>query len=114
MSLWIGGQPAMAGLPFVRDFRMRVVVTEEHLEVSGVEVEMIGTRSKKPKLDYRWFLERLGREDRREIAALEEFVKGSSENPEFFLEEWLRPLLRHGLSLERAYEVVIESVIWPN
>jgi hypothetical protein len=61
-----------------------------------------------------YFCERLGRDDRREFAALEEFVKGSSENPEVFLEEWLRPLLRHGLSLERAYEVVIESVIRPN
>jgi hypothetical protein len=75
---------------------------------------MIGTRRKKPNLDYRWSLERLGREDMREIVALEEFVKGSSENPEVFLEEWLRPLLRQGLSLERAYEVVIEIVIRPN
>ena len=55
-------------------------------------------------------------EDKRmsEIIALEEFVKGTSENPEAFLEEWLRPLMRQGLSLERAYEVVIESVIRPN
>ena len=75
---------------------------------------MIGTRRKKPSLDYRWFLERLEREDMREIVALEEFVRGSSEDPEGFLEEWLRPLLKQGLSLERAYEVVIESVIRPN
>lgn len=75
---------------------------------------MIGTRRKKRNLDYRWFLERLEREDMRDIVALEEFVKGSSENPEAFLEEWLQPLLRQGLSLERAYEVVIESVIRPN
>jgi len=75
---------------------------------------MFGTRSKKPKLDYHWFSERLEREDMREIVALEEFVRGSSEDPEAFLEEWLRPLLRQGLSIERAYEVVIESVIRPN
>lgn len=75
---------------------------------------MIGTRRKKPNLDYRWFLEHLEHEDKREIVALEEFVKGSSENPEAFLEEWLWPLLRQGLSLERAYEVVIEIVIRPN
>jgi hypothetical protein len=75
---------------------------------------MIGARRKKQKLDYRWFLERLEREDMREILALEELVMGSSEDPEAFLEEWLRPLLRQGLSIERAYEVVIESVLRPN
>jgi hypothetical protein len=65
-------------------------------------------------LDYRWFLERLGQEELPEIIALEELVKGSTEDPEAFLEEWLRPLLRQGLSIERAYEVVIESVLRPN
>ena len=75
---------------------------------------MIGARRKKQKLDYRWFLERLEREDMREILALEEFVNGSTEDPEAFLEEWLRPLLRQGLSIERAYEIVIESVLRPN
>ena len=75
---------------------------------------MIGARRKKRKLDYRWFLERLEREDMGEILALEELVKGSSEDPEAFLEEWLRPLLRQGLSIERAYELVIESVLRPN
>ena len=74
---------------------------------------MIGTRRKK-NLDYRWFLERLGQEELPEIIALEELVKGSTEDPEAFLEEWLRPLLRQGLSIERAYEVVIESVLRPN
>jgi len=75
---------------------------------------MIGTRRKKPNLDYRWFLERLSQEELPEIIALEELVKGSTEDPEAFLEEWLRPLLRQGLSIERAYEVVIESVLRPN
>jgi len=75
---------------------------------------MIGARRKKQKMDYRWFLERLEREDMGEILALEELVKGSSEDPEAFLEEWLRPLLRQGLSIERAYELVIESVLRPN
>jgi hypothetical protein len=75
---------------------------------------MIGARRKKQKLDYRWFLERLEREDMREILALEEFVNGTTEDPEAFLEEWLRPLLRQGLSIERAYEIVIESVLRPN
>ena len=75
---------------------------------------MIGTRRKKPNLDYRWFLERLDQEELQEIIALEELVKGSTEDPEAFLEEWLRPLLRQGLSIERAYEVVIESVLRPN
>jgi hypothetical protein len=72
---------------------------------------MIG---KKQNLDYRWFLERLSQEEMPEIIALEELVKGSTEDPEAFLEEWLRPLLRQGLSIERAYEVVIESVLRPN
>jgi hypothetical protein len=75
---------------------------------------MIGTRRKKQNLDYRWFLERLDQEDLPGIIALEELVKGSTEDPEAFLEEWLRPLLRQGLSIERAYEVVIESVLRPN
>ena len=75
---------------------------------------MIGTRRKKRNLDYRWFLERLGQEELPEIIALEELVKGSTEDPEAFLEEWLQPLLRQGLSIERAYEVVIESVLRPN
>jgi hypothetical protein len=75
---------------------------------------MIGTRRKKQNLDYRWFLERLSQEELPEIIALEELVKGSTEDPEAFLEEWLRPLLRQGLSIERAYEVVIESVLRPN
>ncbi len=74
---------------------------------------MIGTRRKK-NLDYRWFLERLSEEEMPEIIALEELVKGSTEDPEAFLEEWLRPLLRQGLTIERAYEVVIESVLRPN
>jgi hypothetical protein len=74
---------------------------------------MIGTRRKK-NLDYRWFLERPSQEEMPEIIALEELVKGSTEDPEAFLEEWLRPLLRQGLSIERAYEVVIESVLRPN
>ena len=65
-------------------------------------------------MDYRWFLERLSQEDLPEIIALEELVKGSSEDPEAFLEQWLRPLLREGLSIDRAYEVVIESVLRPN
>jgi hypothetical protein len=75
---------------------------------------MIGARRKKQNLDYRWFLERLSQEELPEIIALEELVKGSTEDPEAFLEEWLRPLLRQGLSIERAYEVVIESVLRPN
>ena len=75
---------------------------------------MIGARRKKRKLDYHWFLERLEHEDMGEIIALEELVKGSSENPEAFVEEWLGPLLRQGVSVERAYELVIESVLRPN
>lgn len=75
---------------------------------------MIGARRKKQNLDYRWFLERLSQEELPEIIALEELVKGSTEDPEAFLEEWLQPLLRQGLSIERAYEVVIESVLRPN
>lgn len=48
------------------------------------------------------------------LLALEELVEGSTENPVAFLEGWLRPLLREGLSMERACEVVIESVSRPN
>lgn len=78
---------------------------------------MTGKRRKKQHWDSRALPERweMGKEQNlANLLALEQLVKGSTENPEAFLEEWIRPLLRQGLSMERAYEVVIESVLQPN
>lgn len=74
-------------------------------------------RRKKQHWDSRALPERweMGKEQNlANLLALEQLVIGSTENPEAFLEEWVRPLLRQGLSMERAYEVVIESVLQPN
>lgn len=78
---------------------------------------MTGGRRKKQHWDSRALTERweMGKEQNlANLLALEQLVIGSTENPEAFLEEWVRPLLRQGLSIERAYEVVIESVLQPN
>lgn len=78
---------------------------------------MTGGRRKKQPWDSRALPERweMGKEQNlANLLALEQLVIGSTENPEAFLEEWVRPLLRQGLSMERAYEVVIESVLQPN
>lgn len=78
---------------------------------------MTGERRKKQHWDSRALSERwkMGKEQNlTNLPALEQLVRGSTENPEAFLEEWIRPLLRQGLSMERAYEVVIESVLQPN
>jgi len=75
---------------------------------------MTRVRRNKQNWDFRSFLERWGQGDMVETAAMEQFVKESSENPEGFLEEWLRPLLEQGLSMERAYELVMEGALRPN
>lgn len=75
---------------------------------------MARVRRNRQNWDFHSFLELYGHEDIVEITALEQFVKESCENPEVFLEEWLRPLLQQGLSMERAYEVVMEGALRPN
>lgn len=78
---------------------------------------MTGARRKKQLGDSRGLPERWEMDEEQmvgNVLALEQLVKRSTENPEAFLEEWLQPLLREGLSVERAYEMVIESVLRPN
>lgn len=78
---------------------------------------MTGERRKKQHWDSRALPKRweMGKEQNlASLLALEQLAKESTENPEAFLEEWIRPLLRQGLSMECAYEVVIESVLQPN
>jgi hypothetical protein len=75
---------------------------------------MTRVRRNKKNWDFRSFLERWGQGDMVEITTLEQFVKESCENPEGFLEEWLRPLLEQGLSMEQAYELVMEGALRPN
>lgn len=71
-------------------------------------------RRKKHNRIFFSILERCGPEDAGKLIALEQFVEESTENPEAFMEEWLRPLLRQGLSIEQAYDVVIEGALRPN
>ena len=76
---------------------------------------MTRARRKKPHWDS--LLERWGMGEEENLAnfsALEQIAKGSTDNPQPFLEEWLRPLLRQGVSMERANERVLESVLRPN
>lgn len=75
---------------------------------------MRGARRKKHNWDFLSILERWGPEDAGKLIALEQFVEKSTENPEAFMEEWLRPLLSQGLSMEQAYEVVVEGALRPN
>lgn len=116
MPLWTESQPVVGlafcflGLPSVDPLRRRKG-TER---IGIVEVTMTGARRKKYSRDFVSILARCGAEDAGKLIALEQFVEESTENPEAFMEEWLRPLLRQGLSMEQAYEVVIEGALRPN
>ena len=45
---------------------------------------------------------------------LERVFSAFDEEPEIFKKNWLRPLLAAGLNLDRACEVVLESILRPN
>ena len=45
---------------------------------------------------------------------LEQVFNAFDEDPEIFQKNWLRPLLAAGLNLDRACEVVLESILRPN
>jgi hypothetical protein len=110
----MGGQPAMSGLLLKKEFSAKA--QGEKIDWTDVgDRKMTGARRKKPHWDS--LPERWGNGEEENLAnlrALELIVKGSTDNPEAFLEEWLRPLLRQGVSMERAYEMVLESVLRPN
>jgi len=49
-----------------------------------------------------------------ENTRLQHLLTVSSENPEVFLEKWLRPLLAEGLDLDQAYDLVVEGALRPS
>lgn len=71
-------------------------------------------RRRKGTPNFKDFVKRGERRDNPEIDALEQLMKESYDNPEIFHEEWLRPLLREGLSMDKAYDVLVEGTIRPN
>jgi hypothetical protein len=75
---------------------------------------MVKERRRKNKVDLKEFVKRGEWQAGTEVDALELLMKESYSNPEVFHEEWLRPLLREGLSLEGAYDVLVEGTIRPN
>jgi hypothetical protein len=52
--------------------------------------------------------------DSSERAALEEFVKASYENPDYFREEWVNPLLDEGLDLDSIFDLLLSGSVRPN
>lgn len=113
MPLWMESQPVV-GLAFCFVGTSLWTLRKPRKVRGVVEVAMRELRRKKHSRDFFSILERCGPEDAAKLIALEQFVEGSTENPEAFMEEWLRPLLRQGLSIEQAYEVVIEGALRPN
>jgi hypothetical protein len=60
------------------------------------------------------FLKHFGRVGADESADLKQVFRELDEDPEIFWTEWLSPLLAEGLHLDRACEVVLETVLRPN
>jgi hypothetical protein len=75
---------------------------------------MVKERRRKNKIDLKEFVKHGEWQPGAEADALEVLMRESYNNPEVFHEEWLRPLLREGLSLESAYDVLVEGTIRPN
>jgi hypothetical protein len=75
---------------------------------------MVKERRRKNKVDLKEFVRRGEWQAGAEVDALEVLMRESYNNPEVFHEEWLRPLLREGLTLESAYDVLVEGTIRPN
>jgi len=75
---------------------------------------MIKERRRKNAIDFKEFVKRGAWQDSAELDALERMMRESYDHPEIFHEEWLRPLLREGLSVETAYDVLVDGTIRPN
>jgi hypothetical protein len=45
---------------------------------------------------------------------LEELVKASWENPDYFSEEWVNPLVAEGLDLDRIFDLLLTGTAQPN
>jgi hypothetical protein len=55
-----------------------------------------------------------GPRDSSERAVLEELVKASCENPDYFREEWVNPLLDEGLDLDSIFDLLLSGSVRPN
>ena len=75
---------------------------------------MVKERRRKNKVDLKEFMKLGNRQEGAEVDALECLMRESYEQPEVFQERWLRPLLREGLSIETAYDVLVDGMIRPN
>jgi hypothetical protein len=75
---------------------------------------MVKERRRKNKVDLREFMKLGNRQEGGEVDALECLMRESYEQPEVFQERWLGPLLREGLSIETAYDVLVDGMIRPN
>jgi hypothetical protein len=81
----------------------------------GKEVNaMVKQRRRKNAIDFKEFVKRGDWQESAELDALERMMRESYDHPEIFHEEWLRPLLREGLSVETAYDVLVDGTIRPN
>ena len=49
-----------------------------------------------------------------DASRLDQLVKEYYENPASFHESWLEPLLAEGLSMDRAYDLVLGGTLLPN
>jgi hypothetical protein len=52
--------------------------------------------------------------DSGERVVLEELVKASYENPDYFREEWVNPLLAEGLDLDSIFDLLLSGSLLPN
>lgn len=55
-----------------------------------------------------------GPRDPSERVVLEELVKASYENPDYFREEWVDPLLAEGLDLDSIFDLLLTGSLLPN
>jgi hypothetical protein len=72
---------------------------------------MTGMRNKQKLLSFLKQRECAGVE---EDFDLDRIFTALDQDPELFHHDWLRSLLAEGLSLDRACEVILESVLRPN
>jgi len=73
--------------------------------------------SKKQKTIVEEFRERLHREELErswKLEALDHLFTESQDQPDKFHRQWIHPLMAAGLSLESAFEILIEARFRPN
>ena len=86
----------------------------EEEAVSKAVRKTMKEQRKKQQEGFLTFLEDCVRMEASENIDLEQVFNAFDEDPEIFQQHWLRPLLAAGLNLDRACEVVLESILRPN